>query len=139
MATPIRTKKLNRPNCKTDAPISFCKFSEQYFDVVVESRSQGDMRAQPVLVRTWHLESEMVIEVVYDDCCDPLFMPLSVCGKEVRLNACNPEVLLTMPGKYRFRMTDYSNIPTDGDFAYQAIPVNPAYAELWLLQNKCCC
>jgi hypothetical protein len=136
-SVPIRTKKVNQPKCPTDYPL--CVTNTSSFDVTVENRSRTG--ALPVYVSIWGLPpgKELYIDKVYDDDCDPLFTPLMVCSHCAFLTNIRSDIVLTMPGKYHFHLADYESLDFDGDFAYQATPVSADYAQLWLMQNPCCC
>lgn len=136
MSTAIRTKRINEPNCLSD--INFCREPTNNFHVTVMKNDMG--QAKPVYVHTYGLQEEecLLISRVYDEKCDPLWSPMYCGGEPMCLTCDSPDIMLVVPGKYRFQTHDEAMI-CDIDFAYEECPVNAEYASLYLQQQSLCC
>lgn len=142
----IRSKAPNSPGCPRNT--EYCQSYQTHFDICVEKRMSSS--PQPAYIHTWGLgDRELIIERIYDEGCDPLYSPFYCGGEEMCLTEEFPDTVLTMPGKYRFRVKgetpysdeeDYEPLGWDDGFGYEYCPVHPEYAELWLNQQHlhCC-
>ena len=136
MSTAIRRKGLNQTAC----PIKddFCREPRNHFDVLVKKNDGGP--AKPVYVHIYGLPEgeELHISRIYDDGCDPLYSPLFCGGNPMALDCQNPDIMLIVPGKYRFQTASLEMLD-DVDFTVEESPVHKEYADLWLKQQQLCC
>jgi len=133
----IRSKSINGPDCPTEDPS--CYIPVNYFEITVQKRGMGE--AQPVYVHVYGLDDTRHLDIyrVYADRCDPLYSRMYCGGQAMGLTCDSPDILLTLPGTYRFQTSDNTNLNWDADFAYEQSPIHAEYAQLYLQQQSLCC
>lgn len=132
----IRRKPLNAPDCPL--PYDACKDPTNNFSVQVLKNNNAE--AKPVYVHIYGLPEgeELLIEREYISGCDPMWSPLRCGGNALALDVENPDIMLVVPGTYRFR-TASSTYLDEWDFAVEISDVHVEYADLWLKQQSLCC
>ena len=136
MTSPIRSKRINQPECIPPTQPG-CWEPRNSFYIEVEGR-KAENEAKPYYVHIYNLDPHetLHIERVYGDNCDPLYAPLRRCGELITMDCLNDSLVLTIPGKYRFSTASGNEINND-DFAVEYSPIHADYAKLWIQQ--CCC
>ena len=137
MSTGIRSKGINAPDCPKDE--DGCYLPVDHFELTVQKKESGE--AKPIYVHVYGLDETRHLDIfrVYADKCDPMYSPMYCGGHPMGLTCDSPDVLLTMPGTYRFQTSDGSTLNWDADFAYESCPIHVDYAQLYLQQQQLCC
>lgn len=82
----------------------------------------------------------LTIDKEWKDECDPLWAPWLTCGQPTVLTECNPEAMLTIPGRYRINLNqdDCEELDTE-HVRVQVTKVPTAMASLRLQERAACC
>lgn len=136
MPSAIRRGSINGSECADDE--LKCKTPTDRFRVTVLKNDNA--APKPVYVHVYGLPEgeELRIEREYRSGCDPMWSPMYCSGCPLVLAADSPDIMLVVPGTYRFS-TASGEVLDDVDFFIEESPVHVEYAELWMKQQQLCC
>lgn len=135
MVARINLLGINKPDCPSNED-GCCNELTHQFAITVACTSPP----RPKFVHFYNLCGECVEVLRTHDgkCCDDQEAPLLCNGKPVVLSQANPEIILTLPGRYVFRTL--SSEPFDFDeVAVEVSAIDIEFARLRLEQHSACC
>lgn len=125
---------INRPNCPTAGDDFCCDESVAEFEVIVSCAEPP----RPVYVNIYNLDCECVeIYRSHESCCDGAEVPLRCGGKQNYLKDTRPDIVLTIPGRYKFRTV--SGEFFEPEVKWEVTPINIEFAKLRLQELALCC
>lgn len=136
MVSAIRRGSINGTECQVEE--ARCKTPTDRFRVTVSKNDNSSPK--PVYVHVYGLPAgeELLIEREYCSGCDPMWSPMYCSGCPLVLACDAPDIMLVVPGTYRFS-TLSGKVLDDVDFFIEESPVHVEYADLWLKQQQLCC
>lgn len=83
----------------------------------------------------------LTVDREWKDPCDPLWGPWITCGRALTLTQCDPEALLTVPGRYRINLLQEGCEELDPEHVRVQVTKIPAASAALRLQERatCCC
>lgn len=128
---------INQVRCESEAEHDFCEMSANEFFLTVRCVEPP----KPMYVHMYNLCGQrMLIEREHKGQCWPVWSVWRCAGVPQVLDDEHPDIILTMPGRYRFSTEsgiDFDEL--DEDIRIEASEISLEYAMLRLREMEVCC